>query len=269
MHLSLPVYATYLIFEVPLAQVDLMGDLNGFLAAHPLSPIVSLHHIEAIYPLFPGTNRAQGLKRLSKAIKVDPYNILQQSICYSSDKEWSFSVSWGYMVHVYKGFIPPHELEVPQLTFMSWHKRRESYAFPMNTRPRPREICDEPANFYMVDAKPLNESFSYSAYVKNERPNRLRSCQEKLMPMSLVDKIFVESEPVRDDWFQVQLPLFIFCIYSFQLLLARFLGLFCFVNLPWGQGNEPLVATQLLFRLLFRLMALLVVCVSGTYVGQL
>ncbi|BBM97255.1 hypothetical protein MPTK1_1g04220 [Marchantia polymorpha subsp. ruderalis] len=183
-------------------QVDLMGDLNGFLAAHPLTPIVSLHHIEAIFPLFPGTTRAQGLKRLTKAIRVDPHNILQQSICYDPKKEWSFSVSWGYLVHVYKGFIPPHELEVPQLTFMSWHKRRESYAFPMNTRPRPREICDEPANFFMVDAKKLNDSLSYSAYVKVERPNRVRSCQEKLMPISLVDKIFIENEPIGNEWFQ-------------------------------------------------------------------
>lgn len=191
-------------FEVYLAQVDLMGDLNGFLAAHPLTPIVSLHHIEAIFPLFPGTTRAQGLKRLTKAIRVDPHNILQQSICYDPKKEWSFSVSWGYLVHVYKGFIPPHELEVPQLTFMSWHKRRESYAFPMNTRPRPREICDEPANFFMVDAKKLNDSLSYSAYVKVERPNRVRSCQEKLMPISLVDKIFIENEPIGNEWFQVK-----------------------------------------------------------------
>ncbi|KAL2653041.1 hypothetical protein R1flu_021169 [Riccia fluitans] len=188
--------------EAGFHQVDLKGDLHGFLAAHPLSPIISLHHIEAIYPLFPGTTRAQGLKRLKKAINVDPHNILQQSICYTSDKQWSFSVSWGYTVHVYKGFLPPHELEVPQLTFVSWHRRRESYAFPINTRPLPREICDEPAHFYMVDAKPLNESRGYSAYVKHERPNRVRDCQEKLMPMSLVDKIFVISEPVEEDWFQ-------------------------------------------------------------------
>ncbi|KAL3684870.1 hypothetical protein R1sor_002892 [Riccia sorocarpa] len=187
--------------EAGFHQVDLKGDLHGFLAAHPVSPIVSLHHIEAIFPLFPATTRAQGLKRLKKAINVDPHNILQQSICYSSDKKWSFSVSWGYIVQVYKGFLPPHELEVPLLTFTSWHRRRESYAFPLNTRPRPKEICDEPTPFYMVDAKPLNESRGYSAYVKMERVNKVRSCQDKLMPLSLIDKIFVTSEPVEEDWF--------------------------------------------------------------------
>ncbi|KAM1651781.1 hypothetical protein ACFX1X_004516 [Malus domestica] len=34
-------------------QVDMRGNLFGMLSAHLLSPLVSLHHLEAVDPIFP------------------------------------------------------------------------------------------------------------------------------------------------------------------------------------------------------------------------
>lgn len=187
-------------------QFDVRGDVQGLLSAHPMTPVISLHHLEAIYPLFPNHTRAQALAHLMDAVNVSPLNIFQQSICYDAEKRWSFSVSWGYVIHVYKGIIAPNVLEVPTLTFLSWHKRRESYAFPLNTRPRARDICNEPSSYYMDHVNNTEEGgLTRISYRKGDRLNRIRVCRQKLLPMSLVKDIFVESDPLGHEWIQVPL----------------------------------------------------------------
>ncbi|CAM6104865.1 unnamed protein product [Calypogeia fissa] len=181
-------------------QFDVRGDAQGLLSAHPLTPIISLHHLEAIYPLFPNHTRPEALAHLTEALSVSPYDIFQQAICYDSGKNWSFSVSSGYVINVYKGFIPPTQLEVPTITFLSWHRRRESYAFPFSTQPRAREICEEPSSYYMEQANGRAGGSIQISYKKNERINRTKVCQQKLLPMSLVENIFVESEKLGREW---------------------------------------------------------------------
>lgn len=183
-------------------QFDVRGDAQGLLSAHPVAPIISLHHLEAIYPLFPTNTRPEALARLMEAVNVSPYDVFQQSICYDAGRNWSFSVSWGYVIHVYKGFIAPNVLEVPTITFLSWHRRREPYAFPFSTQPRAREICEEPSSFYFDKANSTAGGSVQTSYTKNERINRTKVCQQKLLPMSLVKDIFIESEPLRKDFIQ-------------------------------------------------------------------
>lgn len=180
-------------------QFDIRGDAQGILSAHPVAPIISIHHLEAIYPLFPNHTRPQALAHLGQALNVNPYGIFQQSICYDAGKNWSFSVSAGYVVHVHKGFIAPNVLEIPTVTFLSWHRRRESYAFPFSTQPRATEICKEPSAFYLDKSKSTVDGYVQSTYSKNERLNR-KVCQEKLFPMSFVQDIFIESEPLEKEW---------------------------------------------------------------------
>ncbi|KAJ0974833.1 hypothetical protein J5N97_016798 [Dioscorea zingiberensis] len=84
-----------LTYEPGFHQVDLRGNLFGLLSAHPLTPLVSLHHVDNIDPIFPGMNRSEALKHLFEAVKVDSGRVLQQSICYDGSKERTISVSMG------------------------------------------------------------------------------------------------------------------------------------------------------------------------------
>ncbi|KAL3619246.1 hypothetical protein CASFOL_036816 [Castilleja foliolosa] len=50
--------------ELGFHQYDVHGNLFGLLAAHPITPLVSLHHLDVVEPIFPNVTRLQALKRL-------------------------------------------------------------------------------------------------------------------------------------------------------------------------------------------------------------
>ncbi|KAL3850643.1 hypothetical protein ACJIZ3_012525 [Penstemon smallii] len=114
-------------------QIDLHRDISGFLSAHPQSPLLSLHHLEAIEPIFPSMNRYDSLNHLMKAAKIDQSRLLQQSICYYKKNNWTFSVSWGYSVQIYENIIPPSFLYRPLETFIPW-KNGASPPYMFNAR---------------------------------------------------------------------------------------------------------------------------------------
>ncbi|CAD6342480.1 unnamed protein product [Miscanthus lutarioriparius] len=62
-------------------QIDLHGDISGLLRAHPLSPFVSLHHLDHVYPLYPGMDRTRAMQHFFRAASADPARILQQTMC--------------------------------------------------------------------------------------------------------------------------------------------------------------------------------------------
>ncbi|GLT55369.1 hypothetical protein SLA2020_284980 [Shorea laevis] len=87
-------------------QIDLHSDISGLLSALPQSPSVSLHHLDVVDPIFPSiTNRQVSLNHLMEAAKADQSRILQQTICYHKQSNWSFSISWGYSAHIYEKFF--------------------------------------------------------------------------------------------------------------------------------------------------------------------
>jgi hypothetical protein len=81
-------------------QLDFRGDAYGFLAAHPVAPLVSLHHLDLIQPISPhGRTSLDAVRSLMDAYRHDPARTLQQTICYHHDgrgHNWSVSVAWGY-----------------------------------------------------------------------------------------------------------------------------------------------------------------------------
>ncbi|CAA6674444.1 unnamed protein product [Spirodela intermedia] len=83
--------------------VDLRGDIFGMLTAHPLTPLVSLHHLDNVEPIFPGMDRVQALEHLFTAVAADPGRILQQTVCYDRLALQTVSISWGYAVQVFSG----------------------------------------------------------------------------------------------------------------------------------------------------------------------
>ncbi|KAL1323743.1 hypothetical protein AAHE18_13G038800 [Arachis hypogaea] len=72
--------------EAGFHQYDVYGDLLGLLGAHPVTPLVTLHHLDIVQPIFPSMNRVESLRHLMKAVKQDSASIMQQSICFDNKR---------------------------------------------------------------------------------------------------------------------------------------------------------------------------------------
>ncbi|XP_018443326.2 uncharacterized protein LOC108815178 isoform X1 [Raphanus sativus] len=128
-------------------QVDLYGDISGFLSSHPTAPLVSLHHFDTVTPLFPGMDRPGSVIHIMQAANVDQSRMLQQSICHFRASNWTFSVSWGYTVHIYENIFPRSHLKLPIETFRPWYGGRPPF-YMFNTRPVSRDPCEAPHWFF-------------------------------------------------------------------------------------------------------------------------
>lgn len=133
------------------------GDLYGLLAAHPVAPLVSLHHLDYVEPMFPKTTQVESAKKLITAYKMDPGRTLQRSICYDMRQNWSISVSWGYNVELYRSTLPTAiELEASLETFRTW-RSWSGGPFSFNTRPVRPNPCDRPIVFFLDRVEGVGE----------------------------------------------------------------------------------------------------------------
>ncbi|ESQ52417.1 hypothetical protein EUTSA_v10017530mg [Eutrema salsugineum] len=135
--------------ELGFHQIDIRGNPYGLLAAHPVAPLVSLHHLDYVDPIFPATTQLDALRRLISAYKTDPSRILQHSFCHDPTRNWSVSVSWGYTIQIYPSLVTAKELETLFLTFKSW-RTSSSEPFSLDTRPISEDPCERPI-FYFLD----------------------------------------------------------------------------------------------------------------------
>ncbi|GAB2274410.1 hypothetical protein Dimus_009176 [Dionaea muscipula] len=142
-------------------QIDLRGDVSGFLSSHPQSPLLSLHHIDTVDPLFPAMNRSESLIQLMKAAKADQSRLLQQAICYRKQSNWSFSVAWGYSVQLYENIVPPSFLHRPLETFSPW---RKPGPYRFNTRWLPRNPCENPHVFFFEEVEDVGRDRIITRY---------------------------------------------------------------------------------------------------------
>lgn len=104
-------------------QMDIRGSMLGFLASHPLRPVVSLHHWEAMDSIFPEMEPKEAMQHLFQAVNIDSQRILQQTVCYDRWFSWTISLSWGYAVQIF-----PYHLHLPEAlrtlqTYLPWKKR--------------------------------------------------------------------------------------------------------------------------------------------------
>ncbi|CAN6865422.1 unnamed protein product [Brassica oleracea] len=137
-------------------QVDLFGDISGFLSSHTTAPLLSLHHFATVSPLFPGMDRPGSVLHIMKAANVDQSRMLQQSICHVRESNWTFSVSWGYPVHIYEKIFPRSHLKLPIETFRPWYRGRPP-VFMFNTRPVSRDPCEAPHWFFFDSIEKEND----------------------------------------------------------------------------------------------------------------
>ncbi|GER34935.1 hypothetical protein STAS_11194 [Striga asiatica] len=132
----------------PSMLIDIRGNPFGLLAAHPLAPLVSLHHLDYVDPLFPNRTQLDSVKALKTAHMLDPSRTLQQCFCYHHKNKWSVSISWGYAVQIYPEKLTAKELETPLLTFRTW-RTWEDGPFTFNTRLMNPDQCRNPIVLYL------------------------------------------------------------------------------------------------------------------------
>ncbi|KQK00787.1 hypothetical protein BRADI_3g51770v3 [Brachypodium distachyon] len=188
-------------------QYDVYGDLLGLLAAHPVAPLVSLHHLDVVRPLFPNArSRAAALRRLFDGpVALDSAGVMQQSICYDVANRWTVSVAWGFVAMVSRGATPAREMEMPARTFLNWYKRADYKAHAFNTRPLARNHCERPALYYLASARRTVVRTGETTVTKYRRwrhRNDIRPpCRWKIPdPDALLDTVIVLKKPDPGLW---------------------------------------------------------------------
>ncbi|KAG4989732.1 hypothetical protein JHK85_032715 [Glycine max] len=138
-------------------QFDIRGNPYGFLAAHPLVPLVSLHHLDQLSSLFPNQTQINSMKKLISAYHIDPARIVQQIICYDHKRGWSISISWGYTIQIYTALLIAADLQMPLQTFQTWRSSMNG-PFIFNTRPMSSDPCQQPTMFFLDQATKVGKS---------------------------------------------------------------------------------------------------------------
>ncbi|KAK7339687.1 hypothetical protein VNO77_20368 [Canavalia gladiata] len=129
-------------------QVDIRKNPYGLLAAHPVAPLVSLHHLDYLDPIFPNMDKVEAVRKLVTAYKTDPDRTLQHSFCYDLRRNWSVSVSWGYSVDLYPFLPTAKQLEMALRTFSTWRTWSDG-PYTFNTRPVSDDPCLEPLRYFL------------------------------------------------------------------------------------------------------------------------
>ncbi|KAL2330255.1 hypothetical protein Fmac_017836 [Flemingia macrophylla] len=187
--------------EIGFHQFDVYGNLFGLLAAHPITPLVSMHHLDLVEPIFPNVDRVEALQRLIGPMKVDSYGLMQQSICYDKAHHWTISVSWGYAVQIFRGVFLARDMEMPARTFLNWYRRADYTGFPFNTRPFKRHVCQKPFVFYLSAYDGVvNETLT--EYIRVQ-PNP--DCRWKMPDPTQVQIVKVIKKPDPHLWDKVPL----------------------------------------------------------------
>ncbi|XP_073053887.1 uncharacterized protein [Primulina eburnea] len=141
-----------------LHQIDLRGDVSGFLSYHPQFPLISLHHFDNLESIFPSKDRFESTRHLMKAADADQSRLLQQTICYDRKKEWTFSISWGYSAHIYERIMSRSYINKPIETFDIWvGQPRPPPQYMFNTRLPSNDPCEAPHVLFLQD---VNKSSS-------------------------------------------------------------------------------------------------------------
>nr|XP_023906602.1 uncharacterized protein LOC112018321 [Quercus suber] len=156
-------------------QIDLRNDISGLLSAHPQTPFLSLHHIDTIDPIFPSMDRSESINRLMKAAKIDQSRLLQQTICYHRQSNWSLSISWGYSAYIYENIIPRSILWRPLETFRPWKRNSRPPLYMFNTRWPSNNPCEAPHVLFFDSIEHIEGDQIVTTYVR-AWPRGLPTC---------------------------------------------------------------------------------------------
>lgn len=177
----------------------------GLLAAHRVTPLVSLHHLDLIEPIFPNMSQVQALQKFKDPIKMDSYGLMQQSICYDENHQWTVSVSWGYAVQIFRGIFSARDMERPARTFLNWYREANYKGYPFNTRSFSRNDCQKPFIFHLSNATyDVMTNETVTRYIKIQpKPNP--KCKWKMEDPAQIQMVEVYKKPDPYLWDKVTL----------------------------------------------------------------
>ncbi|KAG8084144.1 hypothetical protein GUJ93_ZPchr0010g10650 [Zizania palustris] len=182
-------------------QWDIRGNTHGILAAHPIAPFVSIHHLELVDPIYPGLNSLESLELFTKAMKIEPMSFLQRSICYDKRKKLTFAVSLGYVVQVYPNVLLPRELERSERTYIAYNRMNHRTEFDFDTRDIQKSLCKKPILFFLKDVW-KDGNITSGSYVRSSLRDDLKNkvfCFRS-PPLPDIDQIQVSASPLSKRW---------------------------------------------------------------------
>ncbi|KAK9275592.1 hypothetical protein L1049_022859 [Liquidambar formosana] len=183
-------------------QWDIRGNAHGLLSSHPIAPFVSVHHVEAVDPFYPGLSSLESLRLFTRAMRVDPRSFLQRSICYDRARRLTFSVSLGYVIQVFPNIVLPRELERSEQTYSAWNRMSHMNEFDFDTRDTYRSVCKKPVLFFLKDVgREGNASLgSYGRARGKDDLKRKVFCFPRSPPLHNVQNIQVLGYPLSNNW---------------------------------------------------------------------
>lgn len=169
-----------------------------------MAPLISLHHLDDVDPLFPNQTQLDSLRTITEAYKMDPGRIMQQSFGYWK-KKWSVSVSWGYAVQIYPQVLTPKELEMPLQTFQTWRSWRNG-PFTFNVRPVNPDPCQQPVVFYLDSIEEAKTGGEIVTTYKKFVDKVHNKCRTSAVG---IEKVVVSAVKMdHNEWKQVRLFLY-------------------------------------------------------------
>ncbi|GAB2215007.1 hypothetical protein Drorol1_Dr00019379 [Drosera rotundifolia] len=185
-------------------QMDMRGNAFGLLAAHPLTPLVSLHLAGQTQSIFPSMTPVKALENLFKAANTDSERIFQQTVCYDRWFSWTMSVSWGYAVEVFDHHIFLPDVLRPQETFEHWKKGSDlSGAYTINTRPVHPDPCRRSTIFFLDSVSSERNGIIKTKYRRSLPEN---CTYDALTSPKKLEEIIVLSKKLRLTIKQLQAP---------------------------------------------------------------
>lgn len=188
--------------EMGFHQWDIRGSAHGLLSAHPIAPFVSIHHVEAVDPFYPGLSLLESLRLFTRAMEADPRSFLQRSFCYDRKRRLTFSVSLGYVIQVFPNIILPRELERSEQTYSAWNMVNNRNEFDFDTRDVYRSVCKKPILFFLKDIIKVG-NVTAGSYMRAAHKNDLKRkvfCFPRSIPLQEVKAIRVLGQPLSDNW---------------------------------------------------------------------
>ncbi|KAG9142179.1 hypothetical protein Leryth_007622 [Lithospermum erythrorhizon] len=156
-------------------QVIYLAKLCLKMAAHPQAPLISLHHLDEVKPIFPSKGGYESALHLMKAASFDQSRMLQQTICYDRQTKWSFSISWSYSVQLYENIMPRSLLHLPLETFKKWLRQRRPPHYMFNTRSLSTDPCEAPHVFFLETVEKTSSNEIRTVYSR-ANPRGLPVC---------------------------------------------------------------------------------------------
>lgn len=187
-------------------QFDMHGNAFGLLAAHPIAPFISMHHLDEVDPVFPGLSAMEGMQRLTQAMQIEPSSFLQRCVCYNRQMKFTISVASGFAVQVYPYILLPRDLERPEITFKAWNKKAEGGEFDFDTRVAVKSMCQRPFLFFLESLQ-IEEDGSVIGLYKRDTHTDCKQgwwfCFSYMYLSEEVQWIRIVSKPLDEQWFKV------------------------------------------------------------------